>query len=340
MAGPAPARHGMKSGEEAGGTRPVTAAPAGKDLERIHAILARVPLFDGLRTSTFEIEPLDSFTNLSYRLTAHGGVYVLRVAGKGTSAYIDRGAEEHNARLATAAGLNAEVLFFDPEDGTMLSRFIEGAHMDRVEFHSDPAAPARAALVLKRVHDIEEPFESRFGPHAPVDYYLELLRGLGEPLPDVYEEIAEDAGSVRRALATVPAPVVPCHNDTCPENFVEVGSCVYLIDWEYSGMNDPAWDLGDLSVEAGFGPEQDEAMMEAYCGGAVAPGLYDRVVLQKAMSDFFWGLWSVVQHANGNPAADFRAYAVQRFEHCAALMGSEGFGKHLDAVGSGYRSGG
>jgi thiamine kinase-like enzyme len=78
-------------------------------------------------------------------------------------------------------------------------------------------------------------------------------------------------------------------------------------------------------------------MMAAYCGGFVPPRLYDRVVLYKAMSDFFWGLWSIVQYANNNPAADFRAYALSRFEHCKTLMGSAEFGSHLDAVRAGYQ---
>jgi thiamine kinase-like enzyme len=116
-----------------------------------------------------------------------------------------------------------------------------------------------------------------------------------------------------------------------------MGRRIYLIDWEYSGMNDPMWDLGNLSVEAGFGPEQDRAMMAAYCGGFVTPRLYDRVVLYKAMSDFFWGLWSIVQYANNNPAADFRVYALSRFEHCKTLMGSTEFSSHLDAVRAGYQ---
>jgi thiamine kinase-like enzyme len=129
----------------------------------------------------------------------------------------------------------------------------------------------------------------------------------------------------------------PCHNDTCPENFVEVSRRIYLIDWEYSGMNDPMWDLGNLSVEAGFDSEQDQKMIEAYCTGAVPQGAYERVVLQKAMSDYFWGLWSIVQHANGNPAADFWTYATDRFEHCKTLMDSGEFGSHLDAVRAGNK---
>ena len=307
-------------------------APSSATLEKIRNVLARVPSFEGARLEDLGVEPLNSFTNLSYKLSAHGGTYVLRVAGKGTSAYIDRGAEEHNARIATEAGLNAEVLFFDTEDGTMLSRFIEGPHMDRLEFRRDPTAPARAALALKRLHSIGRVFNSRFGPFAPIDYYTELLAKLRSPLPDVYGAVRREVEAVRTVLGAVSVPTAPCHNDTCPENFVEVGRRIYLIDWEYSGMNDPMWDLGNLSTEAGFDPEQDRRMMEAYCGGAVPPGLYDRVVLQKAMSDYFWGLWGIVQHANGNPAADFWSYATARFEHCMALIDGDDFALHLDAV--------
>jgi hypothetical protein len=111
-----------------------------------------------------------------------------------------------------------------------------------------------------------------------------------------------------------------------------VGRRIYLIDWEYSGMNDSMWDLGNLSVEANFRAQLDQAMMEAYCGGSVPPRLYARVALYKAISDFLWALWSIVQHANGNPAADFWTYALDRFEHCNTLIGSKEFGRHLAAA--------
>jgi len=316
-------------------TYPMTAAPSRATLGRIRDVLARVPSFGDTRWEEVEITPLNSFTNMSYKLTAHGSAYVMRLAGKGTSAYIDRGVEEHNARIATEAGLNAEVLFFDAKEGTMLSRFIEGPHMDKMEFRRDPETPARAALTLKRLHGIARTFRSRFGPFAPIDHYLDLLRALRSPPPDAYFEAKRDAERVLRTLESAPVPLAPCHNDTCPENFVEVGPRVYLIDWEYSGMNDPAWDLADLSVEAGFGPEQDRKMVNAYCGGVAPAGFYERVVLQKAMSDYFWGLWSVVQHTNGNPAAEFLTYATDRFDRCNRLMGSDEFSSCLDAVRSG-----
>jgi thiamine kinase-like enzyme len=305
-------------------------------LNKIYDALARVPLFKDTRHEDISIEPLNSFTNLNCKVAVNGNIHVLRIAGKGTSIYIDRTAEEYNARIATAAGLNADVLFFDANDGTMLSQFIDGSHMDRIEFQRDPTAPARAALTLKRIHSINQDFKSRFGPFSPIDYYLKLLRKLQVPLPDVYDEVKQGVDALRLALEVATVPIAPCHNDTCPENFVEMGRRIYLIDWEYSGMNDPMWDLGNLSVEAGFGDEEDQTMMEAYCGGFVPPRLYDRVVLYKAMSDFFWGLWSLIQYANDNPAADFWTYALNRFEHCKTLVRSAEFDRCLNAVRTSY----
>ena len=95
------------------------------------------------------------------------------------------------------------------------------------------------------------------------------------------------------------------------------------------------WDLGDVSVEAAFGPDQDEALLEAYFGGKAPAGDRGRMVLYKAMCDLLWTLWGIIQHVNQNPVDDFWAYAVNRFERCKKLMGSPDFGRHLQAVKNG-----
>jgi thiamine kinase-like enzyme len=127
-------------------------------------------------------------------------------------------------------------------------------------------------------------------------------------------------------------PILPCHCDPLAENFLDTGSRVYVIDWEYSGNNDPMWDLGDLSVEAAFGPEQDEALLEAYFDGRPPASARGRMILYKAMCDLLWTLWGIIQHVNKNPADDFWTYAVNRFERCKRLMGTPDFGCHLQAV--------
>ena len=277
-------------------------------------------------------------TNICYKVTVGGEAFVLRLAREETSEYIDRTAEEHNARLAAAAGVNADVIFFDPKDGTMVTRFVEGVSMHAGEgFGRDPGAPARAARALGRVHRLGKVFRSRFDAFAAMDDYLGLLRGR-ELLPRDLHEAWRNARTVRRALEASPATLAPCHNDPWPGNLIDAGGRIYLIDWEYSGMNDPVWDLADLSVEAGFGPGQDRAMVEAYRGGPGPPALYSRLEVYKAISDLHWSLWSLVQHAKGNPAEDFRAYGTERLRRARTRMGGADFGRHVGLIQAGGRS--
>jgi thiamine kinase-like enzyme len=260
--------------------------------------------------------------------------YVLRLPGGGTSDYIDRAAEERNARIASAAGINAATLFFDASDGLMLSRFVEGTIIDETRLNSDPETLARVARSLRRVHRFDQAFKTRFDVFAEIDAYMALLREMRTPLSEDFGEVKREARAIRRALESAPMPLAPCHNDPWPRNFLDAGGRIYIIDWEYSGMNDPMWDLGDLSVEAGFGPEQDRTMMEAYYGGYVPPTFYARLALYKTMSDLLWAVWGFVQHANGNVAEDFRAYALERLEHCVARMNDVDFARNLVIAGS------
>jgi thiamine kinase-like enzyme len=301
-------------------------------LDGVYSALARIPTFRDVRPEAVELEPLASLTNSTYKVIANGLAYTLRLPGKDTYEYVDRAAEEHNARIMAAAGVNAQVLYFDTTDGTMLSEFVAGVNMTETRFRDELEAPARVAIALKRVHRLGPVFKSRFHVFAMIDIYLGILRKLGASLPEDYHDVEQGARAVRRALDASPVPLSPCHNDPWPGNLLDAGGRLYIIDWEFSGMNDPMWDLGDLSVEAGFEPEQDRVMMEAYYGADAPPALYSRLALYKALSDFLWALWGLIQHANDNPRNDFLTYALGRFGRCKALMSSTEFSRHVNTV--------
>ena len=307
------------------------------DKQAILAELWRIPGFEASRAEDFIVERQGGLTNLVYKLDFGGGRrFILRIPGKGTEEYIDRAVELHNARVAAGAAVSAEVIHGDETTGVMMTRFIDGiVTMSPERFKERQGAPARAARALKQMHDCGKEFRFRFELFAMIDDYLGILDKQKAELPEGYHRVVKAARPLRAALDAHPLPLAPCHCDPLCENFLDDGEKMWIVDWEYSGMNDPLWDLGDLSVEAGFDAAQDREMMEAYCGGVPSAALMGRMVIYKAMCDLLWTLWGLIQHANGNPAEDFWAYSVGRFERCQKLMNDPAFAGHVAAVREG-----
>jgi thiamine kinase-like enzyme len=193
----------------------------------------------------------------------------------------------------------------------------------------------RAARAFRRMHQFPRPFEGRFDVFAQIDEYLALLRRNQARIPDGYDALQKEAESAREVLTDRPAKLAPCHNDPLAENFLDAPDRMYLVDWEYAGMNDPMWDLGDLSVEAGFEPDQDEALLRAYFDGGPPAEQRGRMVLAKGLCDLVWTLWGLLQVMNDNPAEDFWAYSVHRFERCKRLLASAEFAAAIAAVRAG-----
>jgi thiamine kinase-like enzyme len=299
----------------------------------ISKVLTAIP---GLATGeNATIERIGGLTNRNYKISLGPERYVLRLAGAGTSEYIDRAAEAHNARVAAAAGVNAEVLHFEIMDGTMLARYIDDSLTMSEAAFEDLARVERAARAFRRMHRFTEPFTGRFDVFAQIDEYLALLCRNNARIPDGYEALQKEADVARQVLSERPAALAPCHNDPLAENFLDTRDRMYLVDWEYAGMNDPMWDLGDLSVEASFGPEQDEALLRAYFDGVPPEDQRGRMVLAKGLCDLVWTLWGLLQVMNDNPVDDFWAYSINRFERCRRLLASEEFAAAIAAVRAG-----
>ena len=297
------------------------------EIDEARTIIAGIPLL----ADAGEPQRLGGLTNLVYRV----GDYCLRIPGKGTEEYIDRGNEAAAARAAALAGVSPRMHYFDEKTGVMVTRFVDGAvTMTPEGFQTRDGAPARAGVVFRALHLSTAVFPFRFELFSMIDEYLGILSTKDVELPDGYHDVVREAEAVREALAVNPAPLARCHCDPLCENFLDTNDRMWIVDWEYSGMNDPMWDLGDLSVEGGFSDVQDEEMLVAYFEGEVPPREHGRMVIYKAMCDLLWTLWGLIQLANNNPAEDFRAYADGRFARCKALMATPEFARHLAAINS------
>jgi thiamine kinase-like enzyme len=302
------------------------------DFDDARRALERLGLYTKEQLPDVNIERLGGLTNRVFMISGQRGNQVLRIPGKGTEAYINRRVEAVAARAAARAGVSPKVIAFS-DDGLMVTAAIENAvTMTPEKLNANPAAVARAGKALRALHQSGEKFDFRFELFAMIDDYLKLLKTKNASVPDGYPQALASAESVRRALNAHTLPLAPCHCDPLSENFLDTGERMWIVDWEYSGMNDPIWDAGDFAVEAQLTPENEKVLRDAYFGGNPTSAELGRYVIYKAMCDLLWTLWGLIQHADGNPADDFWAYANRRFARCKALMDSAEFPTHVTNV--------
>ncbi len=295
--------------------------------------LRNVPRLSDLSVGDYQATRLGGLTNLVYRIELAGEKLIVRIPGAGTNEYIDRAVELYNAQVAAKAGISAPIIWADPVSGVMISQCIDPAEtMTPDNFKTRTGAAGRAGKAMQQLHNCGQEFQFRFELFAMIDDYLSVLAEKNAELPNGYTDTVAASEPLKQALLASPAKLAPCHCDPLCENFLDDGQRMWIIDWEYSGMNDPLWDLGDLSVEAGFDTAQDMEMLRAYFGGEPNAAQIGRMTIYKAMCDLLWTLWGLIQHANGNTAEDFWAYAVGRFQRCKALMSAPEMPRHVAAV--------
>jgi thiamine kinase-like enzyme len=230
---------------------------------------------------------------------------------------IDRDAEHANTSRAAEAGVGAPVIEYRPDLAMLVIGYLEGKALVDADF-SDEGVLARSADACRRLHAAQT-FVGEFDMFERQATYLATVREKGFPLPASYDDHAEAWADVRRALAAAPRPTVPCNNDLLAANFIDDGERVWLIDYEYSGNNDPCFELGNTSTECSFTPEQVEAWVEAYFGDPTAAVLA-RVRLQALCSQYGWSLWGFIQAASSSKEFDFQGWGQERFDKAEATF--------------------
>jgi thiamine kinase-like enzyme len=261
-------------------------------------------------------------TNHNFRVCLQDGTEaVLRVAGRDTELLgIDRAAEHVATGAAAKLGVAPEVLAFLPEQSCLVTRFVHAAPIANQALREAPALP-EVARALRAFHEHAPALPTRFDVPAIARDYLALARDRGgADVPPAAWDAARLAERIAAALRGRPEhALVPCHDDLLGANIlVEAAGRVWLVDWEYAGMGDRYFDLGNLSINNGFTEHDDRALLAAYWDAECTPRRFAALRLMRVMSDVREALWGVAQAAISDLDFDFTAYAEKHFARLRA----------------------
>ena len=253
------------------------------------------------------VEQLGGMTNQNYLVKTTNKQYIVKFFGKGTEKLINRQDEKYNLELLKDLDLDVKNYLFDIEAGIKVNEYIESAitlDSTSIKTKFDKIAP-----ILQTIHASGKELRGEFAPFEEIKKYESLIE---EKIPYAnYEAVREEVFSLEKRLADLGVDRKSCHIDLVPENFIESPQGrLYLIDWEYSSMNDPMWDLAALFLESEFTRQEEEAFLSHY-DSEQTPVSREKIAIYKILQDTIWSLWTVYKEEQG---ADFGDYGVNRYQ--------------------------
>lgn len=269
-------------------------------------------------------------TNTNYQVVVDGTPYFVRIPGESTELLaVNRQNEYHNTAAAAAAGVGPRVLYHLPEHDVMVLEYINGETMSNQKLQA-PGMPVRIARSLKLLHQGPR-FLTDFNMFRLTEYYLDICKQREIIIPDGYGERMPTVNQIERAMSVHPLQTVPCNNDLLAENYIDDGNLLRLIDYEYSGNNDPTFELGNTCQELGYDETRIQELCAAYFGKA-SPAKLGRMKLNMIMSDVGWGLWAAIQANISKIEYDFWGWAMERWGRAVEKMDSSQFPQWLEDV--------
>lgn len=263
------------------------------------------------------VEQLGGMTNQNYLVKTTNKQYIVKFFGKGTEKLINRQDEKYNLELLKDLDLDVKNYLFDIEAGIKVNEYIESAIT--LDSRSIKTKFDKIAPILQTIHASGKELRGEFAPFEEIKKYESLIE---EKIPYAnYEAVREEVFSLEKRLADLGVDRKSCHIDLVPENFIESPQGrLYLIDWEYSSMNDPMWDLAALFSESEFTRQEEEAFLSHY-ESEQTPVSREKIAIYKILQDTIWSLWTVYKEEQG---ADFGDYGVSRYQRAVKGLASYG----------------
>lgn len=299
-------------------------------MDDITSILQRLPQFASAQIS--EIQELGGgLTNKNYKITVNGEYYVLRMGGNETKYLgIDRKIEFECSRLASQIGIAPEPISFLQPEGYIVARFISGKGIPTEEIGAEENIK-RVLDSMKAYHALDH-FAGSFSPFRVAEEYKKTAQSFDVKLPEKMDWYLEKSREIEKAMyGREPLTPSPCHNDLLNGNFIDDGTRIRILDWEYAGMGDIFFDLGNFAVQHEFNDEQDETLLRAYFG-EVTNSQRAHLKLMKIMSDLREAMWGMVQVGVSKLDFDYVGYAQKYFDRFEANTSGDDYQTWLKEV--------
>lgn len=275
-------------------------------------------IFPGEDVEKALIDQIGGLSNKNFKVTLNDKQYVLRVPGIGSEGMVVREYEEQNSIQGSKMGINAPVLYFNKDTGIKLAEFIPNAETLNPATIQRKSHLRQIASLYQRLHQSHVRFNNDFNAFHEILKYENLVLNAHGKMYEGYEEVRDYVLSLENRLNELGIQLKPCHNDAVPENFIknEEGR-IYLIDWEYSGMNDPFWEFAALFLESDFEEENQEYFLNCYFDNNIPSEAREKILIYEILQDILWAIWTVVKEAQGD---EFGSYGLDRFNRGLKLI--------------------
>ena len=288
---------------------------------QLDAVIAAVPEWRGHEPTITPIEA--GRTNRNYRVEVGSATFFLRLSHEDTALLgIDRVAEYEAALAAAASGVGPEVVAHLPEHGCLITAWVAGEPLAEGDMEQESVL-ADVVRVVSTIH-AGPALPATFDAFRIVEAYRRVSVERGVPIPEAYGPAHAHAERIEAAFARAPVPARPCHNDLLSDNFLKGTDGFWLVDYEYSGMGDPFFDLGNLSINNGLSEASQETLLRLMFGEPTQAHRA-RLQLMRIMSDYREAMWGVIQQGLSTLDIDYVAYADRHFERLLRSMADERF---------------
>lgn len=269
-------------------------------------------IFPNEDVSKAEIIQIGGMSNKNFRVNIGDKSFVLRVPGNGSEGMVERTNEEFNAIEACKMGVNPEIRYFNAKTGIKLADFVENAETLNAATIQRHDNMKKIAKIYQTIHGSHIRLKNEFNIFQEIEKYDLLIQKAGTTMYEGWEKVRPQVMALEGYLNELGVELCPCHNDALYENFIKaMDGTIYLIDWEYSGMNDPMADFAALFIEADFTKENQDYILGKYFNGNIPEHAFKKILCYMVLWDYLWAQWTVIKEAKGD---DFGTYGRDRYE--------------------------